>query len=254
MFFIQIIFIAQDNLASRGAEGSVTALVYGWLFMQVPESLIGTALGVALLPTLAEQFARADEAAFRRSINQAVRVIVALTLPAAALLATGVEPVIGLLNFDAADTRLVAWTARAFLAGLVGHALLEVAGRSFYAQQNARTPLYTAMAALGVFIVLGVALAGAFGAPGIGLANSAAFTSSALILLYLLNRRYPGILALRGTLWRALAAAGLGAAVTYLLANWLPLPGVVAALGGMIAGGLTALPFILPELRLLLKL
>jgi len=260
MFFIQMVFIAQDNLASRRAEGSVAALVYGWLFMQVPESLIGTALGVALLPTISEQFVRADEAAFRRSINQAVRVILALTLPAAALLATGIEPVIGLLNFDAGDTRLVAWTARAFLIGLVGHALMEVAGRSFYAQQDARTPLYTAMATLGVFIILGVVLASAFGAPGIGLANSIAFTSSAFILLYLLTRRYPGILKLQGTLWRALAAAGLGAGVAYLLITWLPaavrlpLPEVVAALGAMVIGGLVALPFILPELKLLLRL
>ena len=37
MFFIQTIFIAQDNLASRLTEGTVAALVYGWLFMQVPE-------------------------------------------------------------------------------------------------------------------------------------------------------------------------------------------------------------------------
>ena len=60
MFFIQLIFIAQDNIASRLIAGSVTALVYGWLFMQVPESLIGTAIGTALLPTISEQIAVCD--------------------------------------------------------------------------------------------------------------------------------------------------------------------------------------------------
>ncbi len=37
VFFIQLIFIVQDNLASRLAAGSITALVYGWLFAQVPQ-------------------------------------------------------------------------------------------------------------------------------------------------------------------------------------------------------------------------
>ncbi len=47
-----LIFIVQDNLASRLGVGAVTALAFGWLIMQVPETIIGTALGTALLPTL----------------------------------------------------------------------------------------------------------------------------------------------------------------------------------------------------------
>jgi putative peptidoglycan lipid II flippase len=37
MMLIQLIFIIRDNLASRLAEGSVTALTYGWMVQQVPE-------------------------------------------------------------------------------------------------------------------------------------------------------------------------------------------------------------------------
>ncbi len=36
MVFIQLIFMARDNLASRLAVGSVTALSYGWWIQQVP--------------------------------------------------------------------------------------------------------------------------------------------------------------------------------------------------------------------------
>ena len=52
MFFLQVFFIAHDNLASRLGEGAVTALNYGWFIMQVPETLIGSAIAIALLPTL----------------------------------------------------------------------------------------------------------------------------------------------------------------------------------------------------------
>ncbi|HNY95228.1 MAG TPA: lipid II flippase MurJ, partial [Flexilinea sp.] len=43
VFFVQLIFIIRDNLASRLETGSVTALSYGYMFQQLPETLIGTA-------------------------------------------------------------------------------------------------------------------------------------------------------------------------------------------------------------------
>ena len=88
VFFIYLVLIyIPDNIASRLTEGSVTALVYGWLFMQVPETLIGTAIATALLPTISEYIARRDLSAFRRSINHSLRVVLALTIPSAVLLA-----------------------------------------------------------------------------------------------------------------------------------------------------------------------
>jgi hypothetical protein len=145
VFFIQLIFIIQERFASYLITGSVNALALGWLFMQVPETIIGTAIGVALLPTLSEQIARQELEAFGRSLNHALRVILALSIPAAALMAITLRPVVGLLHFDEIGTNLVTWTARAFLLGLMGQAVLEVAVRGFYAQQDARTPLYAAM-------------------------------------------------------------------------------------------------------------
>jgi putative peptidoglycan lipid II flippase len=59
MFFIQLTFIARDNFASRLEQvGAISALTYGWMIMQVPETLIGTAIATALLPTLAQLFTR----------------------------------------------------------------------------------------------------------------------------------------------------------------------------------------------------
>jgi len=144
MFCIQLIFLAQDNIASRLAVGAVTSLVYGWLFMQVPETIIGTAIGTVLLPTLSEQISRGELEAYRQTMNRTIRVILALTIPSAVLLSLVIRPAVGILGFDEAGTGLVTWVARLFLIGLVGHSLMEVAGRSFYARQDALTPLKTA--------------------------------------------------------------------------------------------------------------
>jgi len=253
VFFIQLVFLAQDNLASRLAVGSVAVLVYGWLFMQVPETVIGTAIGTALLPTLSEQVARQDQSSFRQSLNHTLRIILALTLPSAALLAMALRPVVGLLGFDSAGTEQVVWTARAYLVGLVGHSLLEVAVRAFYARQDARTPLLTSGLTTAAFIALGMLLAPRLGAPGIGLANALAYSGQALFLWGLLNRRYPGLFQVRPTLARAAAISTLAAMLTYGLLR-LPLPGLPLALGALAAGTLLALPFVWPEVKLLIRL
>ena len=65
MVFIQLIFMARDNLASRLVVGSVTALSYGWWIQQVPETLIGTAIATALLPTLSELVASEEQTKFK---------------------------------------------------------------------------------------------------------------------------------------------------------------------------------------------
>ena len=92
MFFIQAFFIVRDNLASGMGEGSVTALNLGWFIMQVPETLLGTAFAIALLPTISEQFADGDLDSFRKSVNTAVRTMLAVTIPVCSSDGSGYPP------------------------------------------------------------------------------------------------------------------------------------------------------------------
>ncbi|MCJ7703094.1 MAG: MATE family efflux transporter, partial [Anaerolineales bacterium] len=260
MFFIQAIFIATDNIASRLIEGSVTALVYGWLFMQVPESLIGTAIGTALLPTISEQVARDETDLLQNSLNTTLRVILALTIPAAALLIAGIRPLVDILGFDTIGTDLVVWIARAYTLGLVSYSLTEVTSRTFYAQQNARIPLLTIMLTAGTFILLAIPLAKWLGAPGIALANSTAFSFQVVVMLWLLNRKFPGIARVGGTLRRVVPASLVGSGLVIALIFLLPMASMSlvmrAGVGKCIlaAAGIFVLPFAWTEVKLLMKL
>jgi len=255
VLFIQLVFIATDNIASRLLPGSVTALAYGWLFMQVPETLVGTAIGTVLLPTISEQVARQDMNAFRQSLNRAMRIILALTIPAAVLVMVGIRPLVGILGFDTAGTDLVVWVTRGFLVGLMGHSLIEVASRAFYAQQQALIPLGTSFLAMLAFFILAIGLGYALSAPGIALANGLAFTGEAALLWYLLNRRFKGVVEVRNTLIRAIPVALSGGLLVYaLLRLALPISGIVLGVLAIGVGGILVLPFILPELRLLIKM
>jgi putative peptidoglycan lipid II flippase len=249
-----LIFIVQDNLASRLGVGAVTALAFGWLIMQVPETIIGTALGTALLPTLSEHAARGDDQAFESSLTRAARVLLAFSLPITVVLGIVIRPLVqAAFGFDAAGTDLVTWATRAYLLGLTGHSLLEVAARAFYARKDARTPLLASLLSTAVFVAAGIGLFRTLGAPGIGLANSLGFTIEALLLLVLIGRRFPAVLRQGPVLLRMIAGSALGGVAAWAVMSSIssPLPGAIAA---SIVGGGIGLLFLLPEIRLLRSL
>jgi putative peptidoglycan lipid II flippase len=180
-------------------------------------------------------------------------------------MALALPPLVSLLGFDAEGISLVVWTARAFLLGLTGHTLLEVAVRAFYAQQDARTPLWAALGMLALFVITAALLAPQLGAPGIALGNTLAFTLQAGVLLVLLNRRYPGLLSVGGPLLRASGGVVVGGLAAFVITSGVLLPAsalpgpallghLILAGAALVLGGGLALPFIWPEMKLLLKL
>jgi putative peptidoglycan lipid II flippase len=259
MFMIQLMFIARDNLASRlDQEGAVTALTYGWMIMQVPETILGTAIATALLPTLSEYAARASWDGFRQTIEKAVRVLIALTLPIAAVMAAGIHPLLRLVfgGLNESEALLLTWTARMYLITLCGYSIHEVAVRAFYARKEAWFPLKGVIIRLAIYLAIGISVVAFFpnmGAPGIAIAEIA-LTVEAIILFFWLSRRLPEPLRIDGVLLKGLAVALVSGALAYALALYVPGSAVLTALLGMVIGSLVALFFIRSEVRLLLKL
>jgi putative peptidoglycan lipid II flippase len=258
MFFIQLMFIARDNFASRlGQVGAISSLTYGWMIMQVPETLIGTAIATALLPTISEQVARSDWGAFHQTVEKALRVLVALTLPAAALIAAGLKPLVQFaFGFDATGTNLLTWTARVYMLTLIGYTVQELMARSFYAQKDALTPLKTVIIRIAIYLTAGLLAVRFFkepGAPMIAMAELAIGVEAVIMLLWL-NRRLPEPLSTGRSLIKGLIGALLGGGAAYSLATFLPGSAVLTALVGMFFGGLLALPVVWGEVRLLFSL
>jgi putative peptidoglycan lipid II flippase len=255
MACIQAYFLTRDSLASRFKEAGVGAMNLAWTVQQVPETLIGTAIAIALLPSLAELINRGQGEAFGQTVNRALRVMLALCLPAAALLAIVVRPLAqSFFGYETAQLDMLQWCTWAFLFGLLGDTWLEVAVRSFYANQNTRTPLIAASIQVVLFFILAYILRLFIGLAGIPLAAALTYTTQALVLLILLNRKYPAILQLGSTAWRAFLAAGAAALVALILVGFLPFSSLLNTMLGLGAGALAALPFIWKEALLLLHL
>ncbi|MBC8097915.1 MAG: murein biosynthesis integral membrane protein MurJ, partial [Armatimonadetes bacterium] len=156
-------FIVMNNIASRLGTGSVSALDWGWRLMQIPQTLIGTAMGTVIFPTLAALSALGDEAGKRDALSGALRFIMIGCIPSAVGLIFVGRPLISLLEggaFDARAGALVYSTLQAFGLGLIVHSALEVVARGFYADQDTLTPLWAALGGAAINLGLSFALSG----------------------------------------------------------------------------------------------
>lgn len=255
---IQAIVILRDRFASfLDQEGAVTALARGWQIMQIPETILGTAIATAMLPTLAEFASQQNWREFRLAIERALRVLIALMIPVAAVTAAGINPLVrAAFGFGEEMSTLITWTTRAYLITLTGYAIQEIASRSFYARKEPLFPLYSVILRLALFIgigYLGVTFLKSIGAPAIAFAEIASLVDAIFLFGWLSKRMHEPIVVSSAVI-KGLIAAVVGGVTAYLLAIYIPGSAVVTALIGMVVGGLVCLPIIWSEIKLLLKL
>ncbi|TAK00359.1 MAG: murein biosynthesis integral membrane protein MurJ [Chloroflexota bacterium] len=230
----QITFIVMTALASSLGEGSISSYTIAFSLLQIPVGVIGVPLGVVIFPSMSRDHALGAVETYVAMVTRSVRLLVFAMVPIAAigiaLRAPVVELLFGYGKFDAAAVERTAATLALFLIGLPAHAAIAVLARAFYARQDTRTPVAAALLAVAVNTLLGVALVGPLGLPGLALAIAIAAWIEAAVLLAALGRRVPTF-ELPGIL-RVLAesiAAGAGSAVVAAA--------VATALGGMLAPG-----------------
>ena len=255
ILFIQIIFLSRDNLASRLASGSVTALTYAYFVMQVPETLIGSAIATALLPTISQLIHHDDLRLFVETVNRALRAILTLTVIITVLSIVSLQPFLKtIFHFTPQETSLLTWVTIAYLVGLTSQCLLEIATRVYYAKQDAKTPLIATFFRMVCFIGLSFVFLQSLGAVGLALADSLAVTVEMAILLVILAKTMPQIFHLRDTVKRISFASSASLGVFYLSFTMLPFPLLLTTSGGVLAAFIIAIPFIRRELQMLLRL
>jgi putative peptidoglycan lipid II flippase len=268
---VQINFLVNTILASGMPVGSLSAVSYALMIMLMPQLVIAQAIAVAALPTFSAQVARQEWQGLQASFTTTLRGVLYLALPASLGLIALRQPIVAMLLerglFTPESTSLVAWALLWYAAGLVGHALLEVIVRAFYAMYDTRTPVVIGVGAMTLnvlfsllfsrcFVILGWAPHG-----GLALANSLATGLEAALLLYLMRKRLGGLPGSRlGTSLLRMSLAG--GSMALVLVFWMQLqastPVVVQALGGIVLGALvywiTALLLRVEESRRLAKL
>jgi putative peptidoglycan lipid II flippase len=211
--------------ATRLPEGSMSYLNYADRLNQLPLSVIGTALGTAILPQISRFIDKADPREAAKVQGQAVELSMLLTLPAALALAVVAGPLISAFfqggRFTPEDARITGNTLAILVAGLPAYVLVKVLTPGFYARKDTRTPVKTATIVLVANVVLNFALIPMLGIYGLAIAIAACSWLNCLMLYFILHRRghfrVEGWLA--GRLLRQLLAGGIMAVALWFARN-----------------------------------
>ncbi len=225
---VQINFIVNVFLASHLVEGSISAMNYAWLIMLLPQGIFAQSIATAAFPTFSHQAALGEQRAMQHTLGGLFSLLIFLTLPSAVILILLRQPIVALLlqrgAFDARDTQMTAYALGFFALGLVGHALVEVSARSFYALKDTKTPVFIGVTAMALNVLLSLLLIKPLAIGGLALANATATTLEMLMLLWMLRRKLGGWEERRvfTSLARAAGASALMAGLIYGLMTLAP--------------------------------
>ncbi len=237
---VQLNFLVNTYLASLQPEGSVTAISLAFALMLMPQAAIAQSISIASLPTFSAQVAAGKLDEMRSSFTSTLRMILFLSIPATVGLVLMRSDIIRVLyergEFSAQSTTLVAWALLWYALGLVGHCIVEITSRAFYAQHDTKTPVLIGVGAMSLNLVLSILLSRLFTElgwlphGGLALANTTATMLEAVVLLIFMKKRMRGLdtHTLQTGVFKALiASAGmavvvvLGMAVSWGIAYWL---------------------------------
>ena len=148
----QISQLFYGYFSTQLGEGALTNLSYADRLNQLPLSIIGTALGVAILPAISQAIARNEDDVASDVQARAFDLSMLLTLPATLALAVAAVPIIGALFQGGQYTVEAARTTGNILAilvtGLPAYVLVKVLTPAFYARKDVRTPVLIAVTIL----------------------------------------------------------------------------------------------------------
>ncbi|MFZ5922852.1 MAG: murein biosynthesis integral membrane protein MurJ [Chloroflexota bacterium] len=248
---VQVNFWVNNWLASQMAEGSVTGLYYGFALMLMAQAAIAQSVAIAAMPTFSAQFALGKMDEMRNALATALRGMLLLAIPASVGLVLLRQPLVAMLyergEFTPETTQLVAWALLWYAIGLVGHSVMEVLTRAFYAQHDTKTPVLVGTVAMGLNVVFSFGFSAWFEQigwmphGGLALANSLATALEAAALFALMRRRLKGIdgeIIATGFGKSAMAALGMALALMVWMQAGASPNRWVEGLGGVAVGGL----------------
>jgi len=220
----QISQLVDTFFATSLPQGSLTLLKLADRLNQMPLGIVGIALGTAILPMLSRHIHTGEAAEAQRLQGNAFEIATLLTLPAAAALAVCAPAFCTAFfvggKFTAADGALMAQIVVALVAGLPAYVIVKVLNPGFFAREDTRTPVWTALASLIFNVAVNLYVVERYGIVGLAGATAASASLNCLLLYVILHRRgwfhlTPKLVSRAAR--QLIAAAAMTAALWYLM-------------------------------------
>lgn len=185
----QINLFVDMMLASLLPAGSISFLYYADRLNQLPLSMVGIAVGTALLPMLSKSLAANDAVESKNLFNRSLEFCFFVALPAAvALLIVPYQMVSTLFEhgkFSAADTLQTSYVLMGYGIGLPAYVASKIFMTAFWAHQDTVTPVKISIITALSNVMLSLLFIGLLGVAGIALSTGLV----GWLQVYLLHRQ-----------------------------------------------------------------
>jgi putative peptidoglycan lipid II flippase len=185
--------LLMDTIFATYLDNAVSYLYYADRLYELPLGVIGIAVATALLPMLSRHIRAGEMAEANAAIEQALRFIALIGLPAAAALIVIASPIVATIyehgEFDAGDSAKVVPTLIAFSCGLPAFLVVKIFVNCFFASTDTKTPVKIAIVCVATNFVFNLLLIEQFEHVGIATATTIAGWLNALLLGYFLYQR-----------------------------------------------------------------
>ncbi|MET0179817.1 MAG: murein biosynthesis integral membrane protein MurJ, partial [Novosphingobium sp.] len=225
----QISQFVDTFFATRLPQGSLTLLKLADRLNQMPLGIVGIALGTAILPMLSRHIHGGDAREAQRLQGNAFEIATLLTFPAAVALAVCAPAFVTAFfvggKFTEGDGAIMAQIVVALVCGLPAYVIVKILNPGFFAREDTRTPVWTALAALVFNIALNLYVVQRFGIVGLAAATAASASLNCLLLYAMLHVRgwFHFTARLGSRIARqALASAAMGALLVWLMPRLAP--------------------------------
>lgn len=182
----QVMTVVNTKFAARLSEGAQSYIYTADRILELPQALIAVSLGAALLPRFSELHSRGERQSFLEEANQAVRMLLYLSLPSAVgmwVLAMPITQVLFMRGaFSQADAEGTAAVVSIYAVLLLFSSLSRVTAPAFYAIKNTWLPATVAFFVLLLHISVGSYLVSHWGLVGLASATSASAILNIVVL------------------------------------------------------------------------
>ena len=217
--------LVETNLASRMVAGSIRAYQQATSLSYVPINLIGVAISTAAFPKMTERLGQGRPDLFKKELQAVLRVIVWLALPVTVIAYFARGYLVSFIKNGGDPT--MAGILSILAVSILFRSIYYIAARSFYAQQDTKTPLYISIFTISLNIALAVWFTVVLGLGVYGLALAATIVSCVelSILFFIMSRRIKGLFdaTFVHAIGRMASAAGFTTIVTYFAVITFPL-------------------------------
>jgi len=190
----QINVLVSQIIAAMLEEGSVAALRFSNVLVELVLGIFIISISTVILPDLSEKVARGDEEGIRKNLSFALKLVGLITFPATAgLMVLRTEIVTFLFRYGQFGKHSVGLVSYALLfhaTGIAGTGATRVLLQMFYSFKDTKTPAIIAAVVMVVNLLLCYYLSRRLSLGGIALAGSVAAYVNLLLLMVILLKRF----------------------------------------------------------------